>query len=136
MDEALLAAYRSTDYRVRLGGGRHASIRIDQPLPASLVPTVKDHSWGFLTAWNPRSQPHTRAQNRQAQRRLLGALNELPATRLINAGVGVGTDGWKESSLFVVGLDLGQLDALARRFDQHGYVYGRGHGIARLRLLP
>ncbi|WP_201315246.1 DUF3293 domain-containing protein [Dyella sp. EPa41] len=136
MDEALLAAYRSTDYRVRLGGGGHASIHVDQPLPALLVPTVNGHAWGFLTAWNPRSRPHSPAWNHQAQRLLLRALRELPATRLIAAGVGVGTGQWKERSLFVVGPDVRQLDALARRFEQHGYVYGRGNGMARLRLPP
>lgn len=136
MDDALLAAYRGTDYRVRLGGGGHASIRIDQPLPASLAPWVNGHPWGFITAWNPRSQPHSRAHNRQAQRLLLRALCELPATRLIAAGVGIGSNGWKEHSLFVVGPEAGQLDALARRFGQHGYVYGRGNGTAQLRLPP
>ena len=134
MDEALLAAYRSTDYRVRLAGGGYASIRIGRPLPGSLAGCVKGQPWAFITAWNPRSQPHPRFHNRQAERWLLRALRELPATRLIMAGVGVGADGWKEFSLFVAGLDARQLDALARRFGQYGYVYGHGDGAAQLRL--
>lgn len=134
MDEALLAAYQGTDYRVRLGGGGYASIRIGHPLPASLAGRVKGQPWGFITAWNPRSKPHSRAHNRQAQRSLLFALRELPATRLIEAGIGIGSNGWRESSLFVVGPGTEQLDALARRFGQHGYVYGHDVQAAQLRL--
>jgi hypothetical protein len=134
MDDALLAAYRGTDYRVRLAGGGHASIRIGHPLPATLSAWADGHPWGYITAWNPRSQPHSRTRNRQSQRMLLAALRELPSTRLIAAGVGVGTDGWNEPSLFVVGPSTGQLDTLARRFGQHGYVCGLGDGAAELRL--
>ena len=135
MDDALLAGYRGTDYRVRLGGGGYASIHIGHPPPASLAGHVKGQPWGFITAWNPRSQPRLRSQNRQAQRSLLQALRELPATRLIMAGVGVGNDGWREGSLFVAGPGTEQLDLLALRFGQHGYVHGDGDQAAQLRLL-
>ena len=135
MDDALLAAYRGTDYRVRLGGGGYASIRIDHPPPASLAGHVKGQPWGFITAWNPRSRPRLRSQNRQAQRSLLQALRKLPATRLIVPGVGVGNGGWREGSLFVVGPGTEQLDLLALRFGQHGYVHGDGDQAAQLRLL-
>ena len=33
MDSGLIAAYRSTDYRVRLAQGGFASIHVDAPLP-------------------------------------------------------------------------------------------------------
>ncbi|RAO75127.1 DUF3293 domain-containing protein [Dyella jiangningensis] len=134
MDETLLAAYRRTDYRVRLGGGGYASIRIGHPLPVALTGLVTGEPWGFITAWNPRSQPRPPSQNRQAQRRLLHALRELPATHFIAAGVGVGENGWREGSLFVVGPDVESLDALARRFGQHGYLHGHGQQPAQLRL--
>jgi hypothetical protein len=136
MDDALLAAYRATDYRVRLGCGGWASIQIDHPPPASLSDGVGDHHWGFITAWNPYSRSHGREVNRRAQRNLLRALREQTATVALHAAIGVGSDGWKEPSLFVIGPGPALLDHLAQRFEQNAYVYGRGLAPARLRLLP
>ena len=134
MDEALLAAYRATAYRVRLPGGGWAAILIDRPLPEALRPLVGARPWGFITAWNPRSQPQPRARNRAAQRRLLAALRRLPETAVVRAGTGVG-QAWREASLFVVGPEPAQLDTIARAFEQHAYVHGCGDGPASLRLL-
>lgn len=135
MDE-LIAAYQATDYRVRLARGGYASISIDRPLPAELVSLVGDHAWGFITAWNPASQPHSRQSNRQAQQRLLRALRGGPGTVAVHAAMGVGGDGrWREPSLFVVGPDVRQLDPLALRFGQNAYLHGRGDGLARLRWM-
>lgn len=134
MDEALLAAYRATDYRVRLATGGWASIRIDQPLPAALAACVADQPWGFITAWNPRSHPQPRHVNRAAQRALLRQLRTLPQTVVLRAGVGVAQHGaWREPSLFVVGLDITALDRLAHIFAQHAYVHSRGPSAAQLR---
>ncbi|AIF47685.1 DUF3293 domain-containing protein [Dyella japonica] len=136
MDEALLAAYRATDYRVRLARGGWATIRIDQPLPPALGALAEDHPWGFITAWNPRSEPSPRPRNRAALRDLLIALRVLPETVAIRPARGVGSDGqWKEPSLWVVGPDVSTLDPLARRFRQIGYVHGQGAAPARLRLV-
>ena len=135
MDESLLAAFQATDYRVRLAGGGVAGIRIGQPLPTPLRELVGPHLWGFITAWNPRSLPRSRQQNRHAQRQLREVLRPLPSVHLIRAAVGVGSDGWREHSLFVIGPDLGMLDELAHRFGQHAYVYGGGGDPAQLRLL-
>ncbi|MHA6203163.1 DUF3293 domain-containing protein [Dyella soli] len=135
MDEHLLAAFRATDYRVRLAGGGSASIRIDLPLPAPLRQLVGPRPWGFITAWNPRSQPRSREANRQAQRQLLSALRQRADTLGVSVGLGVGSNGWKEPSLLVVGPPTDALDQLARRFGQLGYVHGVGDGPAGLRLL-
>jgi hypothetical protein len=135
MDEALLAAYRATDYRVRLASGGWASIRIDAPLPDALHDLVGHHHWGFITAWNPHSQPKVLLQNRLAQRRLLQHLKQHPDVRAVRAAVGVGGDGWHERSLLVVGPTTSDLDALGGAFGQNAYVHGDGWGLARLRLL-
>jgi hypothetical protein len=134
MDE-LLAAYQATDYRVRLARGGFASIRVDRPLPAELVSLVGSAHWGFITAWNPQSQPLARQVNRHTQHLLLRALRERPDTR-VYAAMGVSADSkWREPSLFVVGPDIGQLDPLARRFGQNGYLRGQGDGLAALRWM-
>ncbi|WP_255367338.1 DUF3293 domain-containing protein [Dyella sp. OK004] len=74
------------------------------------------------------------AFNREAQRRLLIALRDLPAAKRVCAGVGIG-GGWAEASLFVIGPDTASLDTVARNFEQNAYVHGCGGGIARLRRL-
>jgi len=135
MDEGLLAAYQATAYQVRLNDGRRATLRIGEPLPASLHPMVGNRPWGFITAWNPASQPRPRQQNRMAQRQLLRTLREWPGIRL-HAGVGAGPDGWQEPSLFVIGATPEQLDPLALCFGQNAYVHGMGTGAAMLRLMP
>ncbi|WP_114240034.1 DUF3293 domain-containing protein [Dyella sp. C9] len=136
MDEALLAAFRRTDYRVRLAEGGWASIRIDQPLPPRLLSRLDGRPWAFITAWNPRSERVPRGRNRQAQHRLLAALRELGGGIAIHPALGVAEDGqWREPSLFVVGADTAHVDPLARQFGQHAYVYGTATSPARLRRL-
>ncbi len=134
MDE-LLGAYQTTDYRVRLARGGYASIRVDRPLPSGLLSLVGSKHWGFITAWNPESQPLARQANRRAQRMLLRALRERPGTS-VHAAMGVSADSkWKEPSLFVVGPGIQQLDPLARRFRQNAYLHGQGEGLAALRWM-
>ena len=133
MDNALVEMYRSSDYRVRLPRGGWASIHIDAPLPASLLGLIGKHGWAFITAWNPFSRPLPRRQNHAAQQALLAALRKLQSTRLIRAAMGVGPS-WRESSLFVVGPSLEEMDALAQQFRQNAYIHGLGEGYARLRL--
>ncbi len=131
---SLLAAYRDTEYRVRLGTGGYATIRVGEPLPAALRPLVpSDMPWAFLTACNPLSTATDRQTNREKQRQLLHALQNLPCVRAIHAACGVGRSGWREPSLFVMGLDTVPLDGLIERFQQHAAVVGCGASRARLR---
>jgi hypothetical protein len=132
MDETLLAAYRATTYRVRLVRGGWAAIRIDAPLPPALLGLVGEDCWSVLTAWNPQSEPRARAENRDAQHRLLGELKT--CGRAIVAAEGVG-DSWREASLFVVGPDTTMVDIHARRYRQNAYVHGKAAGPAMLRIL-
>ena len=133
MDNALLAAYRSADYRVRLAQGGWASIRIDAPLPPSLLRLIGSRSWAFLTAWNPFSQVQPRRENHAAQQALLAALRQLPAMVALRPAIGVGP-GWREPSVLAIGPALAETDALAHRFRQNAYVHGLADGYARLRL--
>ncbi|HEY8683351.1 MAG TPA: DUF3293 domain-containing protein [Rhodanobacter sp.] len=110
-----------------------ASIRIDQRLPEPLQLLVGAHSWGFITAWNPRSQAQALADNLAAQHALLAALRAWPEAA-IHPAIGVGPD-WREPSLFVIGPDLQTLDALGHRHQQNAYVHGHGNTVACLRLL-
>ncbi|HUB88152.1 MAG TPA: DUF3293 domain-containing protein [Dyella sp.] len=133
MDSALIIAYRSTDYRVRLARGGFVSIQVDTPVPEPLRAWIGSHSWAFITAWNPYSRVQPRTQNRAAQHSLLDTLRKLPSTVTIRPAIGVGED-WREPSFFVVGPALAETDALAQQFQQNAYVHGLAAGHARLRL--
>jgi hypothetical protein len=135
MDEALLDAFRHTDYLVCLDEVEWASIRIEQPLPAALQVLVGTRAWGFITAWNPRTETTPAAADQlTAQRELLAALRQSPAA-VIHPAIGIGASGWHEPSLFVIGPDTAVLDELARQHQQLAYVHGHGAGLARLRWL-
>jgi hypothetical protein len=133
MDEELLKAYCRSAYRVRLGSGGAATIRIGEPLPVALRPLAGNRDWGFLTAWNPRSRPQPPAANREAQRRLLA---DLRADRAIDVhpALGKGTDGWREPSFWIVGIGPDALERLGDRYGQNAWLFGHGAGPAELRL--
>jgi len=135
MDEQLLAIYYASTYRVRLSQGGTASLRIGQPLPASLLDLVGAAPWNFVTAWNPRSLARPRASNRQAQRQLMSELRQRDDVLVIRAGVGEGQTGWREASLFVVGPDRATMDGLAEAYAQNAYLHGIGQDDMRLRAL-
>jgi hypothetical protein len=134
MDEALLDAYRGSAYRVRLPQGGVAVIRVDQPLPPALHAQAGTREWGFLTAWNPRSRPQPASVNRAAQRSLLHDLRSDPALA-VHIAIGVGSDGWREPSFWIVGIDHARLQTLAGRYRQLAWLQGHGTGPARLCVL-
>lgn len=132
MDEALLAAYLATDYRIRLPQGGVASLRSGAPPPSALLQLTQGAPWAVITAWNPRSQSMPRAWNRRAQRFLLAELHAHPDIRAIRAAIGVGAGGWRESSLLVIGADTASLRALCARHGQHAFIAGEGETPPRL----
>lgn len=141
--DELIALYERTQYRVRLGRGGCAVIRIHQPLPASLQVLLPNPqaTWVFITAWNPLSQRRPAGINRLHQRRLLARLRQLEPVPCIAAGVGVGPadahgQRWREASLFAAGIAMASVDDLMREFQQHAVVCGHGHEPAELRFTP
>jgi hypothetical protein len=133
MDEELLQAYCRSAYRVRLPSGGSATLRIGQPLPVALRSLAGDRDWGFFTAWNPRSRPQPMAVNRQVQRRLLADLRA-DASLEIHPALGLGSDGWREPSFWIVGIGPEALARLAERYGQNGWLVGHGAGVAALQL--
>lgn len=133
MDDELLKAYCRSAYRVRLRSGGAATIRIGEPLPVALRPLAGDRDWGFFTAWNPRSRPQPPAANREVQRRLLADLRA-DGSLGIHPALGKGTDGWREPSFWIVGIDADALERLGDRYGQNAWLSGHGAGPAELRL--
>lgn len=131
---ALLALYRATHYDVTLPEHRVATLRIGAPLPAALQHWMGSAPCaGFITACNPHSQILSQPENE----RRLAALRErlrLQPCRFLE-GVGhIPGKRWREPSLFVAGLDLAVLDALAGPFAQNAVVIVPAQGTAHLRI--
>jgi len=135
MDKQLLDAYLGSEYRVRLARGGAAVIRVGQPLPPALDAVAGDREWGFLTAWNPGSQPQPAPVNRAAERRLLADARALAGVT-VHPAYGVGTDGWREPSFWLLGIQRAQLAELGQRYRQRAWLYGANRGPAQLCLSP
>ena len=135
LPESIQRAWEDTDYRVRIAAGGYVSIRCGQPLPDILLALLPRAGapWGYLTAWNPAGVRLPAASNRVRLQRLR---DELKADRRNYClGIGVGTSGWRETSLFVLDITYPHLDALAQRFGQSGLVRGTGAAPAELHDL-
>lgn len=132
--EALLAAYRATRYVV-LDGDREIAARIDARdagIDALLARTGAE-SGTFITAWNPRSEAKTRAENDQANREMAAALAAAGRRWLPHVGRGEGS-GWAEQGFFVLDLPEPAAIELAERFGQNAVMQVERGQPARLLL--
>lgn len=130
---ALYRLYAACHYDVRLPGGGRATLRIGEPLPASLADWLGDAPFGaFITAYNPLSKPQSPAHNRAAQQRLLHDVRSEGARLLPGVGHLPGQT-WREPSLFVAGLGLTAVDALACRHSQNAIVLAHRNAATQLR---
>ena len=133
MDDALVAAYRRTEYRVDDRGYAFV-LRIDEASDAlrECHAAFGVHCSTFITAWNPRSTPTPRADNEAAMKRLEQALAELGCRWLQGEGVDPDGDWPGEPSVLALGLDKAPAVALARRFDQNAIVWSGADATPRL----
>jgi len=130
---ALYRLYAACHYDVRLPGGGRATLRIGEPLPASLADWLGDAPFGaFITAYNPRSQRQSPSFNRAAQHALLHDLRGAGARLLPGVGRMPG-ERWREPSLFVAGLTLTAVDGLACRYSQNAIVLAHRNAATQLR---
>ena len=133
MHADLLDAYRRTEYRVS-DGGFAFTIRVDESSDAlrTCHAAFGVDCSTYITAWNPRSQPTSRAVNEAAMERLDGAI----AARgwFVLHGIGVDPAGtWAgEPSFLVLGLDARDGVALAREFGQNAIICAAADAIPRL----
>jgi hypothetical protein len=87
--------------------------------------------WALLSAWNPGSQPPSRAENDRRQLEMLDALTTAGYRCLCGEGRG-DNSGWCEEHVLV--LDIAKRDArrLGRRFGQLAIIVGHRGSAARL----
>lgn len=132
-DPALVAAYEACCYRVHLLTGT-VDIQVGHACPA-LTPWLTAHGatqWALLTACNPRSVQLTRAENDHRQSALQAALAEAGWPWCPGENLDPGGHWPAEASCLVAGLELASAQALAQRFDQHGFLWGRLGAEAQL----
>lgn len=136
MDQALIEAYHTALYEVRLPGGRRCAL----PLQAELPPALRQWLGGqslcaLITAWNPRSRPACAADNRAAQHRLLQDLRAAGLRWLPGVGRSAGKPPrWREASLLVAAPEVELIDILALRHAQNAVVLAHRQGHSRLRI--
>lgn len=123
----LAAAYLHTTYRV-CAPGQELQLQVGRQDPglAKLLREAWVQGAALLTAWNPGSQPCTRAVNESAQQGLLAELSRagkpwLPARNEPRATV-AGED-WTEESVLVLDLTLPAARALAARYGQVAFLW-------------
>lgn len=133
---ALLAAYLRARYRVALAPGRWLELHVGRPPPEPLARWQPRAPLTLVTAWNPRSQPRTEAENARADAALRADLAAagwpvLPAENSDREG------RWREPGWLVAGPSAAQADALARRYGQAGVLHAAPGQPVRLRMyLP
>ncbi|MCZ7597085.1 MAG: DUF3293 domain-containing protein [Gammaproteobacteria bacterium] len=131
VDAELHRAFVATRFTVELAGAMH-DIRVGEPLPAPLeeyLARVDETDWVYVTAWNPNSVPLPPEENRARQDALRG---ELESDHAILSGVGIGSDGWSEESLFVAGVEIDEAARIGQAHGQLCVVAGTSGGVARL----
>lgn len=127
-DDALLAAYHATCYRVQAPGaelqlhiGRH------EPLLAKLLREAWVEHAALLTAWNPGSQHRDQKTNEASHQALLQELEAAgyPCLHGRNepAPGNGSTSGWIEPSVLALDVPLDAARAIAARYGQLAFLW-------------
>lgn len=134
--DALVSAYRATDYRVRAADAQF-TLRIDQRSEelALLFARTGQQGAAFITAENPFSQAATAEVNAANQVRLQQDLAKLGATVFDGAGVGQDPEWPAEASFLAIGISRAQACELGNKYRQNAIVWIDEGTIPELVLL-
>lgn len=90
--------------------------------------------YGFITAWNPASVPHSDAANETADALLVARLDAMGLSRQPAHAYNV-HGGWREAGWLVGDIDEALIDLLGREFGQAGVLAWSYGEPVRLRML-
>lgn len=133
MDHDLVAAYLRTDYRVDDRGYTFV-MRVNErsePLRACHASFAVECS-AFITAWNPRSESQSLADNEAAMTRLEHRLASIQLQWLRGEGLDPTGEWPGEPSLLVLGLDEDAAIALGVEFGQNAVLCAASDATPRL----
>ncbi|SDV48430.1 DUF3293 domain-containing protein [Chitinasiproducens palmae] len=136
LSEALLAAYRASDFQVSAAPRLHLRIGARSPAAAALLAEYQADRAILLTAWNPFSEPREFAENEQRQRALHACLLDVGLTMLPALGVDPSGEWPAEESVFAFGASAACTDRLLERFEQNAAVVVEADGSVHLQLHP
>ena len=135
LDISLIASYHSANYHVYATPAFTLNIGItSQPLKA-LYQSVNVKSAGFLTAYNPHSQPLGEEENKKRNDQLITELKQ-HHLKLIN-GIGLCPESeWLgEESILVLGISLKSAKALGKQYGQNAIVWCDHDAVPQLVFL-
>lgn len=135
LDPALIAAYRGTHYRVHADPGYALRIGEGHAALAAQLRAFEAQAALFITAWNPRGEEHSRADNDARHARLTRALDQKGWRWVGGFGAHAVDLALGEVSVLVFGVDHASACALGRAFDQNSVVWAGADAVPHLVLL-
>lgn len=128
----LVQSYLAADYRWQHEGDWH-DLQIGLPVPALELLHDDVDTFGLVSAWNPHSVERTELANRDADYALHDAL-KATGRPFCAAFASAPNRSWREPSWVVMGLPVGDFDAMSRRFGQLGTLWWTRGTPVRLRI--
>jgi hypothetical protein len=132
---ALIQAYEATDYLVL--EPLPFTLKIGKPSRelADLYRRTGSSTACVITAWNPRSEEKSKAENDAAQVRLIATLDKAGLRHLPAFGTDPKEDWKGEDSLLVLGASRETVEALGRTYGQNCIVWAEADAVPRLLFL-
>ncbi|MDE2260441.1 MAG: DUF3293 domain-containing protein [Betaproteobacteria bacterium] len=137
IDPDLLSIYQNSDYRV-LGEGSAAFVmHIGQPCKPlrNLLQRTGVSSSCFVSAYNPRSEPHTDGENARAQACLTQDVQQMGLQYLEGVGEDPGGECAGEPCLLVLGISREKAIMLGNKYGQNAMLWSEADGMPQLLLL-
>jgi hypothetical protein len=132
---SLIRAYEATDYRVLEPAAFTMKIGRPSPELENLYRRAGARTATIITAWNPRSEKKTDAENAAAQAKLIADLDQAGLAHL--PALGADPKGeWKgEVSLLVLDAPKETVEALGRKYGQNCIVWVEADAVPLLVFL-
>lgn len=128
----LLQAFADTHYIVNYEAPFAMHIGQSCPELKALMDKHNVLSAAFITAWNPFSQNLHPKENQARQDELKANLKRRGLICIDGIGKHPSNNWPGEASVLVLGLDLEAAKSLARRYEQHAFVWAPGDGVPEL----
>ena len=115
--------YLETTYSVFIAESKF-DIRIGEPVPAKINTLLdKEKTAAIITAWNPRSEPHSLQENKRRNRNLRISVSK--KNHKVFAALGQGNDtSWPaEESFLILGVTKEDAGKLAVDYEQNAFVF-------------